>query len=116
MSQAFSEFGAAVWHLAGHGPQRERLKRACGLSMVRMRRNEVPNEVRHLFDALRLRLNDAPTLTSAVLHHVIDSLDEHDVSATIDDMLRIFATVARYQPCEAAPSMRAPLLADQQAP
>jgi hypothetical protein len=106
VSIAFSEFHPAIWHLVGLGSQKERLKKACALSMVRMRRNEVPSEVRHLFDALRLRLSESPEMTTAVLQHVIDSLNECQVTETIDEMLRIFVAVARYQPSGTAPSMR----------
>ncbi|WP_377705454.1 hypothetical protein [Pseudoduganella sp. UC29_71] len=109
MSQAFAEFSSAVWHLAGHGAQKDRLKRACALSLVRMRPNEVPTEVRHLFDDLRQRLRDAPTLTSVALQQNIERLDDHEASELIDGVLRIFATVARYQPPEPPPSMLAPL-------
>ncbi|MYN10776.1 hypothetical protein [Pseudoduganella aquatica] len=109
MSHAFSEFSVAVWHLAGHGAQKDRLKRACTLSLVRMRPNEVPTEARHLFEGLRQRLHDAPTLTSIALQQNIDRLDDHVASEIIDDVLRIFSTVARYQPPEPPPSMLAPL-------
>jgi hypothetical protein len=101
MSAAWREFNKAMAHLAGPGPQRQRLAQACSPAMLGMKRKEIPREVRAEFDALvRLLGSDWERGAGGVVVQV-DGLSDPEVAQAAAKVLAIYDQLTRYQPTAA---------------
>ncbi len=101
MSLAWTEFHSALTQLVEPGSQKQRLFGACS-NIVRLRRKELPAEVRASFDLLTARLHyPGPAASAAALHQSIDAMSDDEVSTSVADIMHIYDTVTRYMPAGA---------------
>ncbi len=99
MSQAWREFEMALQILAGPGTQRERLRRACGPTLVNLRKKELPAESQGDFELISVALLcGLGPIDRNALETSIGALDDAMVGQLIAAVVRIHSALAHYQP------------------
>ncbi|MES2535873.1 MAG: hypothetical protein V4632_08375 [Pseudomonadota bacterium] len=99
MASAWESFHFAMLELAGADSQRERLIKAYKSNLMRLAKKNVPVELRSEFTRLVQEIERRPAkYNECTVKNTVDAMDEKEVVAMINSIIRMYDAVTRYQP------------------
>jgi hypothetical protein len=99
MASAWESFHLAMLELTGTESQRERLISAYKSNLMRLSKKNVPVELRSEFAKMVLELERRPAkYNECTIKNTVDAMDEKEVVAMINSIIRMYDAVTRYQP------------------
>ncbi|MDB5840380.1 MAG: hypothetical protein JWQ23_2332 [Herminiimonas sp.] len=99
MSSAWESFHRSMYMLVGADSQRERLVKAYKLNLARLTKKDVPAEIRIDFINLTKDITRNPRKENGCpVMHTVYAIEEREVVAMINSIVRMYDVVTRYQP------------------
>ncbi|MDB5763036.1 MAG: hypothetical protein JWQ21_2031 [Herminiimonas sp.] len=99
MSQAWEKFHLSMYILVGAGTQRERLVKAYKSNLAHLSKKDMPSEIKDEFVKLSKNISSGMEQDGECkITKTVNSLDDKEVAAMINSIIRMYDALTRYQP------------------